>query len=192
MFKHYIRINSDNYIIHSFTDGFETPLETDICIEEGDRCWSLQIMTMDGLYNYKYENDSLILITEKEKKSSTAYLTIIRNRKKDEIKSAYLKEKTETRNGIMSATLGVKIDCRELDYDQTKALKEYLEAKGLTSTNSYKVYDNSYITVTTDQLNEVLKEILCFQVELWNKKDALLNKINSLSSIEEINVVTWE
>lgn len=192
MYKHYIRINSDNYIIHSFTDGFEQPLESDICIEEGDRCWSLQTITMDGMFTYKYENDNLVKLSDEDIRSSSAYLILIKNRKKDEIKSAYLKEKTETRSGIMSETLGVKIDCRELDYDQTKALKEYLEAKGLTSTNSYKVYDNSYITVTTDQLNEVLKEILCFQVELWNKKDALLNKINSLSSIEEINVVTWE
>lgn len=32
--KHYIRLGSDSYIIHAFSDAFEQPNESDLCIEE--------------------------------------------------------------------------------------------------------------------------------------------------------------
>lgn len=36
MYKHYVRLNQDKYIINSFSDAFEEPIKTDIFIRESD------------------------------------------------------------------------------------------------------------------------------------------------------------
>ena len=64
MYKHYIRINEDNYIIKAFSDAFIKPLQNDICIYTGNnRHYHLQIYNEDGLYNYKYVNGQVIETT---------------------------------------------------------------------------------------------------------------------------------
>lgn len=74
MSKHYIRINENNHIIHGFSDVFEQPLETDICInEEGGRHFELSSKTNLPLLNefgralYKYINGEILETTEEER-----------------------------------------------------------------------------------------------------------------------------
>lgn len=61
--KHYIRLNQNGYVIHGFSDAFEQPLETDICInEQGGRHFEIMgesnpaLMSMNQCYLYKYKN----------------------------------------------------------------------------------------------------------------------------------------
>lgn len=70
--KHYIRLNGTS-IIKGFSDAFESPLETDICINQnGDRQFILNevvnppIVNMEGLHIYKYINGSVLLRTSEE------------------------------------------------------------------------------------------------------------------------------
>lgn len=84
--KYYIRLNSKNQIIHFFSDVFETPLKTDILLNEGDgsqfRASSknlandlqeyadvengLPLMNELGIYQLKYENGKIQKLTAQE------------------------------------------------------------------------------------------------------------------------------
>lgn len=61
--KHYIRVDDQNRIIKGFSDAFEEPLETDICVnEDGGRHFKLNnavnppLTDVEGIYLYKYDN----------------------------------------------------------------------------------------------------------------------------------------
>lgn len=65
--KHYIRLDSDGYIIHAYSDAFEPFLVGDICIEEhGARHIVINgetnpsIKGLSGAPIYKYENGKII------------------------------------------------------------------------------------------------------------------------------------
>lgn len=70
--KHYIRVEN-GYVIKGFSDAFETPLETDICIsEEGGRHFAIngEINPMlvdfeNGVHIYRYDTE-LRKATEEE------------------------------------------------------------------------------------------------------------------------------
>ncbi len=71
--KHYIRLDSSNRVIKGFSDAFEAPLDTDICInEQGGRQFELlgvinpPLINMDMTYKYKYANGEILETTEKE------------------------------------------------------------------------------------------------------------------------------
>jgi len=59
MNKHYIELDGI-FIIKSFSDAFETPLETDIFIEDGGRHYNLDLLRKDGLSKYKYINNEMV------------------------------------------------------------------------------------------------------------------------------------
>lgn len=71
--KHYIRLNN-NVIIKGFSDAFENPQESDICITEiGGRHFELNGTTNPSLYDglvhlYKYVDGEVIERTEEELK----------------------------------------------------------------------------------------------------------------------------
>lgn len=71
--KIYARVNKDGIVTLFFSSVFETPLETDKLIEEGNEDYhahvhlKYQLRDNDLRYNYKYENDKLILLTDEEK-----------------------------------------------------------------------------------------------------------------------------
>ncbi len=72
--KHYIRLNANNHIIKGFSDAFETPLETDICInEQGSRHFELNGEVNPSLINqlgqplYSYIEEEVIELTEEER-----------------------------------------------------------------------------------------------------------------------------
>ena len=52
--KHYERLEN-GFVIKAFSDAFEIPLETDICVnEDGGRHYNPTIFREDGLPLYKY------------------------------------------------------------------------------------------------------------------------------------------
>lgn len=52
--KHYIRTDSNGYIIKSFSDAFEQPLPTDTFIEDGGRHYNLDLSD-NGIPKLKYD-----------------------------------------------------------------------------------------------------------------------------------------
>lgn len=68
MYNHYIRIDENNNIIKSFSTAFELPTDGDILIAEDteERHYNLNLLSPDGFYLLKYENDEIIEKTEAE------------------------------------------------------------------------------------------------------------------------------
>ena len=71
--KHYIRVDEHNRIIKGFSDAFEKPLETDICINEnGGRQFEIDGDVNPSLTNfnmchlYRYEDGKIRKSTEEE------------------------------------------------------------------------------------------------------------------------------
>ncbi len=90
-YRHYIRLNSQNEIIHAFSNAFEQPLDTDILFQETEqRHCQLQIMSEKyiGKYKYKYIDREVIEKSEDE-------LYPIEERKLNKIKE--IKEKSQNK-----------------------------------------------------------------------------------------------
>jgi hypothetical protein len=91
--KHYIRIDTNNYVIYSFSDAFEQPLETDILIEEGERHYNLDLRKDDGSYNYKYVDGEIIQNTDVDFiRLKAAKIVEIKQQCKDKIESGFYSE----------------------------------------------------------------------------------------------------
>lgn len=71
--KIYARLNEDNIVVKLFSSVFETPLETDKLIEEGNEEYhahvhlKYELVDMNGDYNYKFENEKMVELTDEEK-----------------------------------------------------------------------------------------------------------------------------
>jgi hypothetical protein len=81
MSKHYIRTDSNNRVVYGFSDDFEQPQSTDICIcEDGGRQFCLlgqinpSLVNLEGIYLYKYENNQVELRTDAELKADATAL----------------------------------------------------------------------------------------------------------------------
>jgi len=65
--KHYIRTDENGFIIKAFSDAFEQPLVTDICVnEDGGRHYNPNIKREDGLPVSKYKDGKIVELTEEE------------------------------------------------------------------------------------------------------------------------------
>jgi hypothetical protein len=57
-YKNYIRYDSKNRIVKVFSNSFEEPLNTDICVDEnGPRCFQMDLYDSDYNLKYKYVDD---------------------------------------------------------------------------------------------------------------------------------------
>lgn len=90
MSKHYIRLNENNLIIKGFSDDFEQPLDTDICINEnGGRHFAFvlsdgsegeinpSLINEFGSYIYKFEDGIVMHLTDTEIKLTKEYKNMI-------------------------------------------------------------------------------------------------------------------
>jgi hypothetical protein len=67
-YKHYVRVNKDNFILRVFSSGFEQPLEGDILYRESDeRHFNLDVFDSNFQLKYKYDNGIIREATEEEK-----------------------------------------------------------------------------------------------------------------------------
>lgn len=63
MYKHYIRINENNEIIHTFCDVFEIPQTEDILFKETEeRHFNKNLINEDGFYKYIYNETENTII----------------------------------------------------------------------------------------------------------------------------------
>jgi hypothetical protein len=117
-------------------------------------------------------------------------LDTLKAQKKAEIKAAYQNERVTGYKGIMSSTLGVKIDCRESDVQNIQSLIYYLEANGITE-YFYKCYDNTEIPCTLTQMKAVLAELIAGMLSMWGLKNALTKQIDNCTTVEQVDAITW-
>ena len=86
MYKHYIRLDENNFVIKGYSDAFENYKDGDILIYEGDRY--RQFFLLDHICNpniindervpqFKYENNIVRLATDEEKAIYKASLSPI-------------------------------------------------------------------------------------------------------------------
>lgn len=72
--KIYARLNEVGVVIKLFSSVFEQPLDTDKLIEQGNEEYhahvhlKYQLVDKEGNFNYKYENDKMVELTNEEKK----------------------------------------------------------------------------------------------------------------------------
>lgn len=78
--KHYIRTDDRDVIIHGFSDAFEQPQPSDICInEQGGRQFRLTpngaenppMRNMQGVALYKWNGEKVVERTEEERQADT-------------------------------------------------------------------------------------------------------------------------
>lgn len=72
-YKHYVRTDSNGYIIKAFSDAFEQPIGTDTFIEEGERHYNLDLYNEQGITKYKYNNGIEALTTTEIEELSKLY-----------------------------------------------------------------------------------------------------------------------
>ena len=75
--KHYIRIDENNFVVKSFSDAFEHPQSTDICInEEGGRHYNPVLFGEKGVPLFKWVDGEMIeTSTEEQTVWLTAHIT---------------------------------------------------------------------------------------------------------------------
>jgi hypothetical protein len=54
-----------------------------------------------------------------------------------------------------------------------------------------KTADGRYVTLTREQLYEVLRVMINKGKELWAKKETLLNEINNCETVEDVESTVW-
>jgi len=71
--KIYARLDEKEVVVKLFSSVFEQASEGDVLVEEGNEEYhahihlKYQLMDMEGRYNYKYEKNKLIELTDEEK-----------------------------------------------------------------------------------------------------------------------------
>lgn len=72
--KIYARLNEEGVVVKIFSSIFEQPLDTDKLIEEGNEEYhahvhlKYQLVDKNGDFNYKYENEKMVELTDEQKK----------------------------------------------------------------------------------------------------------------------------
>lgn len=72
-FRHYIKIDDRNRVLHGYSDAFEQPESNDICIaDDAGRHFELfgeinpQLTTVEGVPLYKWDSDQVVKRLEQE------------------------------------------------------------------------------------------------------------------------------
>ena len=114
----------------------------------------------------------------------------LKTAKLEEIKAEYEAERTTRNKGIDSVTLGVKIDCREVDVLNIQSIVYVYDAIGMAPTY-YKAYDNSEVPATGDDFKDVLKELIAAQLAMWQHKNELSRQVAEATKPEQIKSIKW-
>lgn len=131
MYKHYIRKDANGYIIKGFSDAFEEPLETDICINsKGGRQFELlnevnpPLTNMDRCHLYKYVDGKIIETTQAEQDAELATFPV------PVVKLSVEEELTATKEELAQATLKINTQQTVIDAITQDFLPSIIEMLG--------------------------------------------------------------
>ena len=142
LYKHYIRLNTNNEIIHAFSDAFEQPEKTDILLKETkERHCQFQVFSEKylGKYKYKYIDGQVVEKSEEELYSEE-------ERKTDKIKAI----KVEAKRKILE---------KYPYYKQINLIAE-MDSKKDTKEKKQEMVDfiNSVRNLSDEEENKILEE----------------------------------
>lgn len=107
-----------------------------------------------------------------------------------EIKEEYLTERSVRNKGIDSLTLGVKIDCREVDVLNIQNIVYVYGETGMAP-SFYKTYDNSQVPATGEDFKAVLTELIAAQLAMWQHKNELSGQVAAATTAEQVKSIKW-
>tara|TARA_R110002020_G_scaffold13283_6_gene48135 strand:- start:11898 stop:12485 length:588 start_codon:yes stop_codon:yes gene_type:complete len=152
MRKHYIEIDNDNYITKAFSDAFEQPTDTSICVnEKGSRHFHLELINNRGEFKYKYLNNEFVEQTEQSQ-------AFIKSKLLADLK-AYYQECKNINITIDNKTITHLFNSKWRNLLHTKISSLLIARKqGSPDTFTWAAGDNS-VTLTVEQLEQLLYEI---------------------------------
>ena len=119
-------------------------------------------------------------------------LDALKAQKKAEIKAAYLAQRATVNKGILSATLGKEIDCRESDITDMTIIFNSLVRSGASGLpDGYKCKDDSYVPCTTVQLGKVLDEMTAEIWAMWGHLQELTSAIDACKKAADVEKIVW-
>jgi hypothetical protein len=96
--KHYIGIDTNNYVIRGYTTQHMIPLESDICINENggeilslNGCENPSIVNENGSHNYKYVNNEVRGTSIEEQNAELKDIRLQSRGNRGQIKNVYEK-----------------------------------------------------------------------------------------------------
>ena len=106
--------------------------------------------------------------------------------KKQEIKSEFTNQFSKG----YQCSLGFKVDCKKEDIINLQGAYQLAKSKNLT-TIDIRDYNNQIHSVTPDELNTIINELLEYHESLFQKKWNLENEIDSATTFDELFDIVW-
>ena len=114
-------------------------------------------------------------------------MNYVKNEKLTEIKNAFL----NAGNGYMySETLKTNVNAGDVAFRNVQSLIDYMTENNITNTQ-FRVYDNSFVEITLDQLKQLKNEMIQYGLNLYHKKWDLESQIKNATTIDEVLQIKW-
>jgi len=112
----------------------------------------------------------------------------LKQHKKSEIKSAF--QKAVSSGFMYSEILQADVNFGYEHLKNVENLIENMKSNNLTEIQ-FRIYDNSFVTATLEQLENLKFEMIRYEINLYQKKWDLEQQIDAAVSEEEINQINW-
>lgn len=107
--------------------------------------------------------------------------------KKLEIEAAF---NLSLSGSMFSNSLQKEVNIGEKHLRNVEKLISYMQANNITETQ-FRVYDNSFITVTLTQLQNLRLEMIQYGLDMYQKKWQLEQQIDAATNEEELAAIVW-
>lgn len=181
MRKHYIEVDENNYIIKSFSDAFEQPSDSSICVNtNGTRHFNLDLKNENGL-SKKWLNNSII--------DALPPISSLKRKKLQELDDYHYSSpdiRTLTINN--SYVLNLDSKGRSLIDEQIQHLTNQISLGTLTESDaSFEYfYENGSVTVSLLELNALYAKVMSIVNHNFKTYKVHQKKIRSLRSRNSI------
>lgn len=186
-YNHYIRIDSNNFVIHAFSDAFETLLGTDILVaSDAGRHFNPVLTDSQGNYTYKWDGSQMVSRT-----NDADYLLAVSKQNK----LAELKQKeSDTLATFPSSALGTA-------HTYLSGESDMLLLSGQFAFVNTALYDGSLISWYTVENGQVdhTKDQFC-QVYVDGRNHTATTKyhradleaqVNACTTVDAVNAIVW-
>jgi hypothetical protein len=189
-YKHYIRVDANNIVIHAFSDAFEQPQDGDICVAtDAGRHYNPQLTNEQGRYIYKYVDGQMV-----ERSIDELYpLDYYKSKKKAEISAAVQSKIVAGYQStiILASTgkahfYGTKID------DQININAEYAGMMGNPeqTTVEFRTQDElDFVVHTRDEFKTIAEAIKARIKNYLGQGYVLYRQLEAAQTIEDVDVI---
>lgn len=93
--------------------------------------------------------------------------------------------------GYESQAIGKKINATYVDLQNMKSLLEYMQANNIDKVQ-FRCYDNSFVEITQDQLQQAINELIAYGIKCYQKKWNIEQKILAATTQDELLSIKWD